>query len=380
MKELSQGNHLALAGIAVSAAVAVCAVSGYILHETVFAASEPVAGQVETKSVFLPGGKNAQVGIDIGEHDYYVSTEVTFNKIDLTAAQKELKNSAIREAASDVVAGGAVTRTPVYGEESTEGPVVCYLLPGSAITAPRQEEGAEWYEVYCGELCGYVPADSIQLDLDEEELQQLWENISETYEESFGTLTADLSIYARENAETEPLLNLVAGETVQLVSAAHGWYSVIYQGTQGYIQGDSVAYGADKPAWRVEEEKEALWAQVVETAKGYLGCPYVYAAAGPSTFDCSGFTMYIMNQFGISLPHSAAQQITTCGTEVSREELKPGDLVFFRSGTSAAASHVGMYIGDGQFIHASSGAGYVTITDLTEIWYTEAYVGARRVL
>lgn len=377
MKGMSQGSHPVRAVLAVSAAAAICAVSGYVLRETVFSQTETVASQVETTSVFLQGAVNAREGMDF-DGEKLISTEVTFSRIDLAAAREELENSA--SAAIDLVTGAAVTQTPVYGEKSAEGAVVCYLAPGASVTAPRQEEGAEWYEIYYGELCGYVPSDSIRLDLDREELAQVLTTAAETYEDSYGTLTADRDLYAEESTASQVVLTLAAGETVQLISAEQGWYSVTYQGTQGYLRGDAVAYGADKPGWKIEEEKDVLRAQIVELAKSYQGCPYVYAASGPASFDCSGFTMYILGQFGISLPHSAAQQISTCGTEVSREELKPGDLVFFRSGTSAAASHVGIYIGGGQFIHASSGAGYVTITDLAEVWYTDTYVGARRVL
>jgi cell wall-associated NlpC family hydrolase len=120
---------------------------------------------------------------------------------------------------------------------------------------------------------------------------------------------------------------------------------------------------------------------VVDTAKQYMGRPYVYGASGPSSFDCSGFTSYIMNLFGVSIPRTAASQLTQSSYDVSVENLLPGDLVFFRSGDSSlAASHVGMYIGNGQFIHASSGAGYVTINNLSDSWYNKTYVGARRVL
>ena len=117
----------------------------------------------------------------------------------------------------------------------------------------------------------------------------------------------------------------------------------------------------------------------VSIAYQYLGVPYVYGGASPSGFDCSGFTMYVYSQLGISLPHGATPQLNY-GASVSRSDLQPGDLVFF-SDYGYAASHVGIYVGDGQFIHASSSSsnGYcVCVSSLTSGYYDSHYAGARR--
>jgi cell wall-associated NlpC family hydrolase len=87
--------------------------------------------------------------------------------------------------------------------------------------------------------------------------------------------------------------------------------------------------------------------EVVNIAKKYLGAPYRWGAAGPNSFDCSGFTMFVYRQVGVSLPHSSRAQIN-CGQRVSRADIKPGDLVFFGS----PIHHVGLYVGGGQMIHA----------------------------
>lgn len=119
-------------------------------------------------------------------------------------------------------------------------------------------------------------------------------------------------------------------------------------------------------------------AKIISYAKELLGCKYSYGAVGPKSFDCSGFTMYVFKNFGIDLPHQSGSQATK-GSKVSRSDLLPGDLVFFQT-SGNGISHVGLYIGNGNFIHANNGRGSVKITSLSETYYNTRYVTARRVL
>lgn len=116
---------------------------------------------------------------------------------------------------------------------------------------------------------------------------------------------------------------------------------------------------------------------IVSRAYEFLGRPYVWGASGPRAFDCSGFTSYVYKDFGVSLPHKASSQ-AGIGQTVSKSNLQAGDLVFFN--TTGGISHVGIYIGSGQFIHASSGSDKVTVSELSSSYYSARFVTAKRML
>jgi peptidoglycan DL-endopeptidase CwlO len=129
---------------------------------------------------------------------------------------------------------------------------------------------------------------------------------------------------------------------------------------------------SDSPAEAIAPAPDARYGGVVGIAMQYLGVPYVWGGASPSGFDCSGFSMYVFAQIGVSLPHHAASQYGM-GTAVSRDQLQAGDLVFFNG-----LGHMGIYIGGGQFIHAPHTGDVVKISSLSDSWYAATYVGARR--
>lgn len=120
-----------------------------------------------------------------------------------------------------------------------------------------------------------------------------------------------------------------------------------------------------------------LGSSLIATAMKYLGCSYVSGGSGPSGFDCSGFVSYVHRRHGISVSRSS-RSLFHQGSPVSRNDLQPGDVVFFERTYRAGISHVGLYIGNGKFIHASNHRGGVKITDLDSDYYASRYVGARR--
>jgi len=110
----------------------------------------------------------------------------------------------------------------------------------------------------------------------------------------------------------------------------------------------------------------------VDTALSQLGKPYVWAGAGPSSYDCSGLTQYAFRAAGISLPHSSRMQ-STMGVPVSRANLQPGDLIFFYS----PVGHVGIYLGGGKMVHAPTSGDVVRIANVDTMW---GYNSARRLV
>ena len=169
-----------------------------------------------------------------------------------------------------------------------------------------------------------------------------------------------------------------AGTIVDLLDEEGNWYSISYDGKTGYISADYVREYKGNTASSIGEEAAAL-------ALSFLGVPYVYGGASPSGFDCSGLTLYVFKQFGYTLSHSASAQWHNSGVYVERSDLQPGDLVMFNDparNAGKACSHIGIYIGNNEFVHASSsssGGKYVRISSLSESYYNKYYKGAKRI-
>lgn len=116
--------------------------------------------------------------------------------------------------------------------------------------------------------------------------------------------------------------------------------------------------------------------EVVNYAYKFLGKPYVFGATGPNAFDCSGLTQYVYNRFGVGLSRTTYTQVNE-GIKVNKSELRPGDLVFFN--TAGSISHVGIYIGNGEFIHAPRTGKPVMVSSLIDGYYAQKYETARRI-
>ena len=211
---------------------------------------------------------------------------------------------------------------------------------------------------------------------------------------------ASLNVRSGAGTNYSTVGKLVRNDVVKVKSAKSGWYQI----EGGYITDDyavktskpskvdtvkpiggssSSSKPAEKPAEKPAPStpsNSSKGQQIVNYAKQFKGYPYVYGGSSPSGFDCSGFTSYVYAHFGYKLNRTASGQLSN-GKSVSKSQLQPGDLVMFRkSGSSKAASHVGLYIGGGKFIHASTPETGVIISDINSSYYTSTFVGARRIV
>ena len=135
-----------------------------------------------------------------------------------------------------------------------------------------------------------------------------------------------------------------------------------------------VSHGSISP----KPPKPPKTVKTVKTAKTYLGVKYRFGGQTRKGLDCSSFTQKVMKSNKIKIPRTASKQARV-GKHIPKKKLKPGDLVFFKGTYKKGISHVGIYLGKGKFIHASSAAREVTISNLNKPYYLKHYAGARRV-
>ena len=181
---------------------------------------------------------------------------------------------------------------------------------------------------------------------------------------------------------SDPSLGLAPGTQI-LVGLARAAHPLAAASTAATVLGlpqlaAAQASMAGVPAFVTPDiPTNTLGGQAVALAYRFLGVPYVWAGASPSGFDCSGLTMYVWGQLGVKLGHYTGFQYYE-GSRVARDQLEPGDLVFFHANSAGVPQHEGMYVGNGSFIQAPQTGDVVKISSLFEARYALSYVGAVR--
>ena len=245
---------------------------------------------------------------------------------------------------------------------NTDADIISTAAPGDNVVIIREVDG--WYLVDYNLDIGYMSADYITF------------KERENVELGYGKVnTSAVNMRSQPSSDSDLVYQLGYGEKAYIIGFNCGWYKVQYNGSTGYIRSDLMEL-TEKPIYNSTGSYISAGQELVNYAMNFLGTPYVWGGTTTSGFDCSGFTKYVYQQFGYTINRTAAQQL---GNGYSVSSLEPGDLVFFNNtySTSAAASHVGIYIGDNQFIHAASGG--VKITSLSDSYYSSRYIGARRI-
>lgn len=201
---------------------------------------------------------------------------------------------------------------------------------------------------------------------------------------------------ASKDSDVVKVLNTNA--EVEVVGEADTWYIIKINGEKAYVAksllSDEKIEVTSRSSDSLDEENDEeesyeedtssvpsnpIGSDVVAYAMQFEGYSYVYGTNGPNTFDCSGFVQYVYKHFGISLSRSSSTQAND-GVYVSKSDLQPGDVLIFRDTSNSRIGHVGLYIGDGQFIHASNSRTGVIVSSLDTSAYQKRYVCARRIL
>lgn len=208
----------------------------------------------------------------------------------------------------------------------------------------------------------------------------------EINQEGYISSNASANLRSGPSTSTASLGKLPRRTSITVISEENGWYKVSYNGKEGYISKSLVTLGKapEETSSRNPEEPRQPSApsvaagSVVDVAKNYIGYNYVSGGASPSTgFDCSGFTKYVYGQCGITLSRTSSAQAIN-GTAVDKSNLQPGDLLLFHYYGSSSVGHVGIYVGDGQFIHAANAKKGVVYDTINSGYYADNYAGARR--
>ena len=264
----------------------------------------------------------------------------------------------------------------------------------------------DWYHVIYDLQEGYMHRDYLNV------------LTKENAELGYGRVTATrVNIRSGPGTDYKVIDGASKGALCYIIGLNEGWYKIIFGDTIGYMRSDFLGLteypyenrrspntpkffrngksigtapnataiggntpnnGTNKPGNDTGATGVSVSGQaIVDKAAEYLGVPYVYGGASPSGFDCSGLVYYVLKHFGLS-PARTPEALYSQGRSVDKADLQPGDIVFFANTGGTGITHVGIYAGDGQFIHSPNSRSTVSYAGLTSGYWAEHYYGARR--
>ena len=333
------------------------------------------------------GTNYSSIGIlDKGVKVSYISESGNWTKVEYDSKTGYICSDYLEKGESNATPTSTMYTTPEIGLNLRKGPGTSYsvirtLSKGTAVTVHSSSNG--WSKISVNGVEGYVSTSFLSSTNPSTNSSTSNETTSTMY------VTPDAGLNLRKGAGTSysVVKTLSKGTAVTVHSSSNGWSKVSVNGVEGYV---STSYlSSTKPSTSGSSSSSSSNSstsvsvdKVLDFAHQQLGKPYVWGAQGPNSFDCSGLIYYVYkNAANITLPRTSVEQ-SKFGTTVSKSNLKAGDLVFFDTNgpNNGAVSHVGIYAGEGQLIHASSSNKKIVKVNMETSYWNNTYVVAKRVL
>lgn len=280
-----------------------------------------------------------------------VAAEITETDTVMTAAGQEEENAAASGFGYTNLGVASVDgNLNVRAAAGTEAEVVG-KMPNNAGCEILGVEG-EWTKIQSGKVSGYVKSEYL---LSGAAAVARGEQVKQTIAK---VTTTTLYVREQPNTECKIITDMPMGEELEVVEVLDGWVKINVDSDEGYVSSDYVEISTELPkAMTITEVRYGqgvsdVRVSLVQYATQFVGNPYVWGGTSLTRgADCSGFTLSVFRNYGISLPHSSVAQ-ANCGARISASEAQPGDLFFY--GNGSRINHVAIYIGNGQVVHASS--------------------------
>ncbi len=303
---------------------------------------------------------------------------------------KMFKIAATSAAATAIVCTGAfaantVTATTDVNVRSGPGNSYSVLTVMSKGTSTTQlGSSGNWIKVTVNGKTGYVYNKYLSGSSTSSSSSTTTTTTTSTSKTVYVTASA-LNVRSGPSTSYSVIGSLKKGSSASVVGTSGSWYKIKYGSGYGYISSSYTSSSSSSSSSSTSTvtststttSSSSSSSSIVSFAKSLLGCSYSYGAAGPTSFDCSGFTQYVYKHCGISIPRTSSAQYASA-TKISKSQLQAGDLVFFTSSSGSSVGHVAIYIGNGQIIHAANSSTGVCISSMNSTYYTSHYVGCGR--
>ena len=337
------------------------------------------------------GTNYSSIGIlDKGVKVSYISESGNWTKVEYDSKTGYICSDYLEKGESNATPTSTMYTTPEIGLNLRKGPGTSYsvirtLSKGTAVTVHSSSNG--WSKISVNGVEGYVSTSFLSSTNPSTNSSTSNETTSTPTTTMYVTPDAGLNLRKGPGTSYSVIKTLSKGTAVTVHSSNNGWSNVSANGVEGYV---STSYlSSTKPSTSGSSSSSSSNSstsvsvdKVLDFAHQQLGKPYVWGAQGPNSFDCSGLIYYVYkNAANITLPRTSVEQ-SKFGTTVSKSNLKAGDLVFFDTNgpNNGAVSHVGIYAGEGQLIHASSSNKKIVKVNMETSYWNNTYVVAKRVL